>query len=545
MPQKSLSFHERDFYPTLSHKRVNLTYHQPEQHRVVVVFDRTVVKVVVVIMSSSSSSFVRRGRRFRRRDFDDFDDDFDDDDARNRTRDDDVDVDDFPGEKEEKNGRVKPTTTTTPKTAERRRRAQKADAGEGVPKTMTRGTRPGPRGDQRLVSLGNGDLDDILGGGVPLNACFGIFLADDDESLASPAGAIANLLSRLFLSEGAVATAQDGMWLTTDDFWTHHQEKKGGGRDARETLPRLIMDETQTKRDDDERDIIDDDADEKATTRSSGAGGDGLKIAWQYRRYLEQNKRESAENRSGTRASTKAESKKKKPRAFCHDFDVTRAYSNEEAKGIPIDVVHCDVSQENVGATFEAVKKFGNKLVEKDIVGRIVIEPPRALLDDPSNATVFKRYLALLHAVKGFMQRSDMEHRLVLFVLFPSKRSLSKTKLNDLRQTCDCYVETASLLNPECGFDLRATGIESVLPEPTINCVALLSLGKKRFPGALAGGFGTVDSTFAIQRRGKRYGIKPLAQRPEDHDNNGEKKMSGSGGLCNSGPSGGKGSLDF
>ena len=505
-------------------------------------FDRTVVVVVVVVvlMSSSSSSFVRRGRRFRRRD-DDFDD-FDDD-ARNRTRDDDDD-DDFPGEKEEKNGRLKPTTTT-PKTAERRRRAQKTDVGEVVPKMMKRGTRPGPRGDQRLVSLGNGDLDDILGGGVPLNACFGIFLADDDESLASPAGAIANLLSRLFLSEGAVATAQDGMWLTTDDFWTQHQEKKGGGRDARETLPRLIMDETQTKRDDDERDIIDDDADEKATTRSSGAGGDGLKIAWQYRRYLEQNKRESAEKRSGSRASTKAESKMKKPRAFCHDFDVTRAYSNEEAKGIPIDVVHCDVSQENVGATFEAVKKFGNKLVEKDIVGRIVIEPPRALLDDPSNATVFKRYLALLHAVKGFMQRSDMEHRLVLFVLFPSKRSLSKTKLNDLRQTCDCYVETASLLNPECGFDLRATGIESVLPEPTINCVALLSLGKKRFPGALAGGFGTVDSTFAIQRRGKRYGIKPLAQRPEDHDNNGEKKMSGSGGLCNSGPSGGKGSLDF
>ena len=496
------------------------------------VFDRT---IVVVIMSSSSSSFVRRGRRFRRRD-DDFDD-FDDD-AQNRTRDD--DDDDFPGEKEEKNGRLKPTTTT-PKTAERRRRAQKTDVKKGrdpeevVPKMMKRGTRPGPRGDQRLVSLGNGDLDDILGGGVPLNACFGIFLADDDESLASPAGAIANLLSRLFLSEGAVATAQDGMWLTTDDFW---KREKGGGRDARETLPRMM---TQTSCD--ERDIDDANVAEEKATRSS-AGGDGLKIAWQYRRYLEQNKRESAEKRSGSSAST-GESKKKKPRAFCHDFDVTRAYSNEEAKGIPIDVVHCDVSQENVGATFEAVKKFGNKLVEKDIVGRIVIEPPRALLDDPSNATVFKRYLALLHAVKGFMQRSDMEHRLVLFVLFPSKRSLSKTKLNDLRQTCDCYVETASLLNPECGFDLRATGIESVLPEPTINCVALLSLGKKRFPGALAGGFGTVDSTFAIQRRGKRYGIKPLAQRPEDHDNNGEKKMSGSGGLCNSGPSGGKGSLDF
>ena len=65
----------------------------------------------------------------------------------------------------------------------------KTDVGEVVPKMMKRGTRPGPRGDQRLVSLGNGDLDDIFGGGVPLNACFGIFLADDDESLASARGA--------------------------------------------------------------------------------------------------------------------------------------------------------------------------------------------------------------------------------------------------------------------------------------------------------------------------------------------------------------------
>ena len=69
-----------------------------------------------------------------------------------------------------------------------------------------------------------------------------------------------------------------------------------------------------------------------------------------------------------------------------------------------------------------------------------------------------------------------------------------------------------------------ATAIESVLPEPTINYIALLSLGKKCFPGALAGGFGTVDSTFAVQRRGKKYAIKPLAQRPEDHDAKNEKK---------------------
>ena len=118
-------------------------------------------------------------------------------------------------------------------------------------------------------------------------------------------------------------------------------------------------------------------------------------------------------------------------------------------------MVQCGVSRDNIGKTFEAVKSFGKKLVEKDSVGRIVIQPPRALLDDPSNAIVFKNYLALLHAVKGFMQRGDMVHRMASFVLFPSKQLLSMTKLSDVRQTCDCYVEISSLLNPEFGFDER------------------------------------------------------------------------------------------
>jgi hypothetical protein len=291
---------------------------------------------------------------------------------------------------------------------------------------------------------------------------------------------------------------------------------------------------------------------EDSEKKAESSSGDGLKIAWQYRRYLEKSKEEKEKSgdtrsRGGALNSESKKMKMKKLRAFCHDFDVTRAHSNEEAMDIPIDVVQCDVSRNNIGKTFEAVKSFGKKLVEKDSVGRIVIQPPRALLDDPSNAIVFKNYLALLHAVKGFMQRGDMVHRMASFVLFPSKQLLSRTKLSDLRQTCDCYVETSSLLNPEFGFDERATAIESVLPEPTINCIALLSLGKKCFPGALAGGFGTVDSTFVVQRRGKKYAIKPLAQRPEDHDANNEKKTNGSGGLCSSGPTGigSEGPLDF
>jgi hypothetical protein len=372
---------------------------------------------------------------------------------------------------------------------------------------------------------------------------------------------VANVFANLFLSEGALACEHIGLWLTTDD------EDAEDERDLRETLPRMMTRRSDStgEMDGEMKNSKNDGGDgrggaESAAARSGedsekkaeSSSGDGLKIAWQYRRYLEKSKEEKEKSgdtrsRGGALNSESKKKKKMKLRAFCHDFDVTRAHSNEEAMNIPIDVVQCDVSRDNIGKTFEAVKSFGKKLVEKDSVGRIVIQPPRALLDDPSNAIVFKNYLALLHAVKGFMQRGDMVHRMASFVLFPSKQLLSMTKLSDLRQTCDCYVETSSLLNPEFGFDERATAIESVLPEPTINCIALLSLGKKCFPGALAGGFGTVDSTFAVQRRGKKYAIKPLAQRPEDHDANNEKKTNGSGGLCSSGPTGigSEGPLDF
>ena len=428
------------------------------------------------------------------------------------------------------------------------------------------GTRPGAHGlgvgGSRLISTGTEDLDDVLGGGVPLNGVFGIFLDDcsDDENRGGFGGAeaVANVFAKLFLSEGALACEQAGLWLTTDD------EGADDERDLRETLPRMTTrrsDNSTGEMDGEMKNSENDGGGGKGGTESAAArsgedsekssSGDGLKIAWQYRRYLEKSKEEKEKSGDtcsrGGALNSESKKKKMKLRAFCHDFDVTRAHSNEEAMNIPVDVVQCDVSRDNIGKTFESVKSFGKKLVEKDSVGRIVIQPPRALLDDPSNAIVFKNYLAFLHAVKGFMQRGDMVHRMASFVLFPSKQLLSMTKLSDLRQTCDCYVETSSLLNPEFGFDERATAIESVLPEPTINCIALLSLGKKCFPGALAGGFGTVDSTFAVQRRGKKYAIKPLAQRPEDHDANNEKKTNGSGGLCSSGPTGigSEGPLDF
>ncbi|CAL6395817.1 unnamed protein product [Bathycoccus prasinos] len=498
-----------------------------------------------------SSSFVRRGRRFQQQQQQQQQQHQLEQKTLSATR----EVDD-----DEEGRRVRREDATSDTEEHEKRKIKSEFENE---ETKRNGTRPGAHGGvggSRLISTGTEDLDDVLGGGLPLNTLFGIFLDDSDDERGGLGGggeAVANVFASLFLSEGALACEQIGLWLTTDD------DEEDDERDLRETLPRMMTrrsDSTgemdgemkNSKNDGGEGRGGAETAAEDSEKKAESSSGDGLKIAWQYRRYLEKSKEEKEKSgdtrsRGGALNSESKKMKMKKLRAFCHDFDVTRAHSNEEAMNIPIDVVQCDVSRNNIGKTFEAVKSFGKKLVEKDSVGRIVIQPPRALLDDPSNAIVFKNYLALLHAVKGFMQRGDMVHRMASFVLFPSKQLLSRTKLSDLRQTCDCYVETSSLLNPEFGFDERATAIESVLPEPTINCIALLSLGKKCFPGALAGGFGTVDSTFVVQRRGKKYAIKPLAQRPEDHDANNEKKTNGSGGLCSSGPTGigSEGPLDF
>ena len=484
--------------------------------------------------NSSKPSFVRRGRRFRERDGGGSGAPSSSSSSSVVVAGDGivVNTDDDDGNDEGNDAARKRATTTT------------TSSSSSDNDLVKKGTRPGPHGNQRLISTGCEDVDDVvLGGGLPLNGAFGVFVGgsdDDNGGFASSAGALANVFARLFLSEGALACEQDGLWLTTDDDDKDDNEKRRR-RDARETLPRLRKEEEEEENGTSTKTAGD--AEEEKTS------SDGLKIAWQYRRYLEKSKEEKEAKRTssgGGGGSDGKSSRKKKARAFCHDFDVTRAHSSEEAKRIPVDVVRCDVSQENVRKTFEAVERFGKKLAENDSVGRIVVEPPRALLDDPSDATAFKNYLGLLHSVKGFMHREEMEHRVALFIVFPPKQFLSKTQLTDLRQTCECYVELSSLLNPDYGFDERAMAIESVLPEPTVNCIALLSLGKKHFSGALAGGFGTVDSTFAVQRRGKKYGIKPLAQRPEDHDSNAEKKTNnGSGGLCSGGPSGSEGPLDF
>ena len=188
----------------------------------------------------------------------------------------------------------------------------------------------------------------MLGGGLPLNAAFGIFLDDaDDENRGGLGGgeAVANVFANLFLSEGALACEQAGLWLTTDD------EDADDERDLRETLPRMMTRRSDTtgEMDGEMKNSKKDGGEGKGGAESAAArsgedsekkaessSGDGLKTAWQYRRYLEKSKEEKEKSgdtrsRGGALNSESKMKKKMKLRAFCHDFDVTRAHSNEEA----------------------------------------------------------------------------------------------------------------------------------------------------------------------------------------------------------------------
>ena len=292
---------------------------------------------------SSSSSFVRRGRRFQQQQQQqhqseqkatlsattEVDDDDDDDEGR-RVRREDAKSD-----------------------AEEREKRKLKSEFENEERTFKRnGTRPGAHGlgvgGSRLISTGTEDLDDVLGGGLPLNAAFGIFLDDaDDENRGGLGGgeAVANVFANLFLSEGALACEQAGLWLTTDD------EDADDERDLRETLPRMMTRRSDTtgEMDGEMKNSKKDGGEGKGGAESAAArsgedsgeegessSGDGLKIAWQYRRYLEKSKEEKEKSgdtrsRGGALNSESKMKKKMKLRAFCHDFDVTRAHSNEEA----------------------------------------------------------------------------------------------------------------------------------------------------------------------------------------------------------------------
>ena len=112
------------------------------------------------------------------------------------------------------------------------------------------GTRPGPYG-QTLVSTGLTDFDRLLGGGAPLGA---LLLVLED----APPAPLSALLLRYFLAEG-VAVGHACHWaapaaVPDDDLWLPQPAQARQGAEASQPLPEPQQDH--------------------------------LRIAWQYRRYM-------------------------------------------------------------------------------------------------------------------------------------------------------------------------------------------------------------------------------------------------------------------
>ena len=177
-------------------------------------------------------------------------------------------------------------------------------------------TRPGLYG-QTLVSTGVSDVDNLLGGGLPLGS---VMLVGHDGDGARNAGDATTLL-RYFVAEG-LASGHTALWMPP----------RADARSPARTLPRLVSPDERRAADRD-----DDDASKPAEK------DDGLRIAWQYRRYLQQGKSldDSRVGRGGgalaagvsvTGASASASSGSatkntggvRRLPEMCHQFDLTR-----------------------------------------------------------------------------------------------------------------------------------------------------------------------------------------------------------------------------
>ena len=221
------------------------------------------------------------------------------------------------------------------------------DYNAGPPSRPLRGsTRPGLYG-QTLVSFGLADADDLFGGGVPLGSVVLVGADARDDSGRRDCGN-ASTLARYFLAEG-VASRHAALWLapSADRDGKNRRGAALPRRSRAATLPRLAV-----------SDLADDESRETMTSRKTkNDDDDGLRIAWQYRRYLQQGKalddsRVGARGVGGLAAGVSAtggsagpgpgsgsgkDSRKnaggvRRLPAMCHAFDLTREAGGETAR---------------------------------------------------------------------------------------------------------------------------------------------------------------------------------------------------------------------
>ena len=358
-------------------------------------------------------------------------------------------------------------------------------AGAGVA-----GARAGPHG-RALVSSGHGDADALLGGGHALGSLAAC--ASDGASAHAEA-----LFGACFVAEGAATARHRTCWVRAG---------REGRAEATRTLPRRVVEREG------ERATTTDDRASEASEAS-----DGLRIAWQYRRYLREGRNLDDSGVGAARATTTARTTKKRNlRApdVCQTYDWTR----EEDEATLRDA---DVSFERFGGDegdgegetdawarcFEFVETFVRGLRDEE-VGRVLVQP-----ETPRDEGEWAACARLARALKGLVRETNVACVMILpLALAPARWGAM------IRHVADCAIDVQPLEGP-------TSEIESLLPEPHL-CVGLVAVRKLQFQGGVVSPLTRMDRVYALQMRRKRMAIKPLQIRPEE-----ERKKSGGESAC-------------
>ena len=417
-----------------------------------------------------------------------------------------------------------------------------------VPATHVAGTRPGLHG-HTLVSSGLADLDNLLGGGVPLGTV--VVLGTDGDP--SSAGGNACTLLRYFVAEGC-ASGHAGMWIHPGGG--EARAGSGGSRSVARTLPRVVVDKAVA---------ADDDDDDDGSARRDANGddrGDGLRIAWQYRRYLRQGKalddgrvggaRDglgaglSTSGGGGGSPSRRNDGGVRRLPEICHRFDLTRetdpaavdaadltcvAFRTPPALGErrPRAKAKADVDGDYARA-YQRCRAFVNELRSRtggsNAVGRIAIH---AGVDTSIDAHAARATVRFLRAIRGLLRGT----RVCAVALVASTRAgvcvdgECQTSVAAMTHVADARVDVESLPGAPCAM-------EQTLPDPLL-CVGLVHAVKIAFPGVVgASPLTRMDRTYALQLRRRRLAIAPLQLSPEDAragDRPGATGVGGAGGV--------------
>ena len=350
-----------------------------------------------------------------------------------------------------------------------------------------RGTTLGPRGVV-MTTAGVADVDSVLGGGYELGTC--ALITTTCERLGE------RMFGMYFIAEGcasahAVAIVREG-GESKEEAFAH--------------APRRVRERAPSE-DGGDRGKKDDD--------------DGLRIAWQYRRYLKDGK---TLDDAKVGASARGGGKKSRAPELCHRYDASKSedVSTLIEAGVKFHAFgdRQGESDERWSACLRFVEDFVRETNAKgdETVGRVVVQP-----ETPSDDDGWTRCARLVRALKGLTYGTNCVTVIILSLEAAPARIAAL-----IRHIVDCAIDVLPLDGP-------TSELESLLPDPHL-CVGLVAVRKLQFQGSIVSPLVRMDRIYALQMHRKRMAIKPLQLHPEEES----KKSSDAAAKCG----GGKGGLD-